>query len=113
MVTKGYAKKVPYKRDPVIVCVNLPWSADGKIGVRAGSRWPHLKDESEGRYLPFPFFLSNTTSLLKSRGFEAYIIDALAEGLTEVHFLQKLCLYRPDVVIIETSAPSFYNDIRI
>ena len=46
-----------------VLLVNLPWQKEGLQGVRAGSRWPHLKDPSEGDYMPFPFFLAYATSL--------------------------------------------------
>jgi hypothetical protein len=43
---------------------NMPWYKNGRWGVRAGSRWPHIKYESEQDYLPFPFFLAYATALL-------------------------------------------------
>jgi len=107
--------RIPYKRDPVFVFANVPWQEDGgrKPGVRAGSRWPHLKDDSEGDYLPFPFFLTYATALLKREGFAAHCLDALAENLSPGQFHLKLSRLNPDVVVMETSMPSFSNDMEI
>jgi hypothetical protein len=67
------------KQNLSVLLVNLPWQKDGKWGVRAGSRWPHIKDKSEGKYLPFPFFLAYSVSLLQRYNIKAHIIDAVAE----------------------------------
>ena len=64
---------------PRVLLANLPWQCDGVWGVRAGSRWPHVKDPSEGDYLPFPFFLAHATSLLRAHDVEAELCDAIAE----------------------------------
>ncbi len=94
--------------------VNLPWMrGDGSQGVRAGSRWPHIKDVSEGNYLPFPFFLCYAVSLLNKNGFETDMIDAIAEGMTEEKFMKLLSEKDPDILVAETSVPSFYYDMRL
>ncbi|MCR4317878.1 MAG: hypothetical protein NUW37_16165 [Planctomycetes bacterium] len=36
---------------------NAPWRQKGLYGVRAGSRWPHLEDDT-ANYMPFPFFIA-------------------------------------------------------
>lgn len=102
---------IPYKKDPAVLFANVPWGRLNKRGVRAGSRWPHMRDHSEGKYLPFPFFLAYATALVKQHGFTAHIIDALADEMTEEQFLQKVRSLQPDLVVMETSAPSFYNDM--
>jgi radical SAM superfamily enzyme YgiQ (UPF0313 family) len=92
--------------------VNLPWQRDGFWGVRAGSRWPHIKDRSEGRYLPFPFFLAYATSLLEKHDIEVKIIDAIAQELTEKDFLSTVVSLNFDYIVVETSVPSFAEDLR-
>ena len=58
----------------------MPWKSHGLWGVRAGSRWPHLRDrDNEKDYLPYPFFLGYATSLLKKNGFDALLIDAIED----------------------------------
>ena len=67
-----------------VLLLNLPWQRDVRWGVRAGSRWPHIKDErEEGNYLPYPFFLAYSASLLRKHGFMADLVDAIAEKITE------------------------------
>jgi len=103
----------PARDNLKVLLVNLPWQKkDGSIGVRAGSRWPHIKDRSEGNYMPFPFFLSYATSLLRTDGIEADIIDALAGRIPEDKFLKDLAGRDFDILVAETSVPSFYHDMR-
>ncbi|MEM3585227.1 MAG: radical SAM protein [Nitrososphaeria archaeon] len=94
-----------------ILLANLPWEQEGRKGVRAGSRWPHLKNNEEGDYLPYPFFLGYATSLLKKYGFEAKLIDAIAEDISEAQFLERIREFRPDLIFTETSAPSLKYDM--
>ncbi|MBN1492884.1 MAG: radical SAM protein, partial [Candidatus Omnitrophica bacterium] len=93
-----------------VALVNLPWQRDGKRGIRAGSRWPHISDYSEGDYLPFPFFLAYATSLLQNHGIEAIIIDAIASGMTEEKFIEHIRSLDLDYLVAETSIPSFDYD---
>lgn len=96
--------------------LNLPWSENGRFGVRAGSRWPFtLEPEKDGyiHYIPFPFFLAYAASLLKKESKEARLIDAIAENIGEQSLLGDIISYNPDIIVIETSTPSFQNDIRI
>lgn len=99
-----------------VLLANIPWSTEeGKYGVRAGSRWAHTrsKDVQTVNYYPFPFFLAYTTALLKKKGIRAEIKDCLAEGMGERDFFDFLRKGRFDVVIMETSTVSIYNDLRI
>ncbi|MCM8784035.1 MAG: cobalamin B12-binding domain-containing protein, partial [Candidatus Omnitrophica bacterium] len=96
-----------------VVLVNLPWEKDGKWGVRAGSRWPHIKTEEENNYQPFPFFLAYSASLLKNNGFEVYLIDCLAEKMDFIKLKQKIKEIKPHLLLAETSTPSLYNDLEI
>ncbi len=106
-------RHLPKKRRMRALLVNLPWSERGSSGVRAGSRWPHIKDASEGNYLPFPFFLAYATSLLKDAGFQAELVDAIALGLSEEDFLREVSKKSFDILIVETSIPSFFYDMRL
>lgn len=96
-----------------VLLTNLPWHKDGKSGVRAGSRWPHIKDNSEAGYLPFPFFLAYATSLLRQNGLDASLIDAIAENMPEDNFLEKILGMEFDYLVAETSIPSFYYDLSL
>jgi anaerobic magnesium-protoporphyrin IX monomethyl ester cyclase len=96
-----------------IVLANLPWKIGERWGVRAGSRWPHIKASHEGEYLPFPFFLAYAASLLKKHGYEVYLIDAIAEKLPYENFISKVKKIAPDFILAETSTASLSNDMVI
>lgn len=91
----------------------MPWNKYGKQGVRAGSRWPHLKDAPEDNYLPFPFFLAYATSLLKEKGHEAKLVDAICDDLGEAAFMQVVDDFSPDILVIETSTVTLEDDMRL
>jgi len=110
------AKNSPGKgltRRTKVSLVNLPWQRKGKWGVRAGSRWPHIKDESEKNYLPFPFFLAYAASLLEKHGIDAFVIDAIAEQIPEDKFMKKILAMDVDYLVVENSTASFYDDLSI
>ena len=72
------------------ILLNLPWHENGRLGVRAGSRWPFTSEpENDGyiHYIPFPFFLAYATALLKKEAKEVRLIDAIAEGMNEKKLL--------------------------
>ena len=99
-----------------IILLNLPWHQNNRWGVRAGSRWPFTSVAEENnyiKYIPFPFFLAYAASLLKSKDNEIKLIDAIALELDEQSVLDEIDAYSPRLVVIETSTPSFDNDIRI
>lgn len=96
-----------------VLLVNLPWAKKDRWGVRAGSRWPHIKDPSEGDYLPFPFFLAYAASLLEKHAIEARLFDAIAERISEEEFLKKISAMDFDYLVAETSIPSFYHDLAL
>ena len=96
-----------------ILLVNLPWKNGNQWGVRAGSRWPHIKTVPEQGYLPYPFFLAYSAALLKKEGFEVRLIDALAEELPPKLFLKKVVFEKPDLLVAETSTPSLLSDLEI
>ncbi len=88
---------------------NSPWRRPGAFGVRAGSRWPHF--EADGTpYMPFPFYMAYAGSLLAKHGHETCLVDGIAEDITETAFLDRLTAFRPDVVVLEISAPSLPVD---
>ncbi len=96
--------------------VNLPWRvAEGRYGVRAGSRWPFTIELEQGKkhYLPFPFFLAYAASLLKENKKEAKLFDFIAENWKKKYCIERIKEYNPDLLLAETSTPSFYNDIDI
>ena len=112
-VMTDMTKKINSKERLKILLVNLPWQKQGKWGVRAGSRWPHMKESSEGNYLPFPFFLSYATSILRRNDIEADLIDAIAEQIPMDKFIEDLSRRNFDILVAETSVPTFYYDMEL
>ncbi|MDD4939435.1 MAG: radical SAM protein [Candidatus Omnitrophica bacterium] len=96
-----------------IALVNLPWRTLARTGVRAGSRWPHLKGPTERDYLPFPFFLSYSAALLKKHHFEISLIDAIAEDMFYGQFLRLIKRTKPDLLVCETSTVTLEHDLRL
>ncbi len=91
---------------------NAPWKRPGYYGVRAGSRWPHFEADTN-RYMPFPFQLAYAAALLEQDSHGVLLVDAIAEKMPEELFLTKVVDHRPDMVILETSTPSFDTDISM
>ncbi|MBU1887925.1 MAG: radical SAM protein, partial [Candidatus Omnitrophica bacterium] len=96
-----------------IILANLPWMGFLKTGVRAGSRWPHLKGPTEKDYLPFPFFLAYAASLLKKHSFDVVFIDAIAEEMSYGYFLRFMRSASPDLLVCETSTVTLDHDIKV
>lgn len=90
---------------------NAPWYKDGKIGVRAGSRWPHLQDSCDP-YLPFPFYLAYATAVLQREGFEVRLVDGIAERIDRDAFVAKCVESRPDFVMLEVATASIDQDLE-
>lgn len=98
-----------------VMLVNPPWRKKGRYGVRAGSRWPltlSIDTKSFPPYLPFPFFLSYATAVLKKNGINAVIVDAIAEWLSDEEFLERVRGFSPDLVLIEAATASIENDLE-
>ncbi|TAM35490.1 radical SAM protein, partial [bacterium] len=110
-IKKNMHKSMP--RQGRILLANLPWQRDGMWGVRAGSRWPHIKNESEKDYLPFPFFLAYAAALLKKHSIEADLIDAIADQIPENKFLEIISENNYGYLVAETSIPSFAEDLML
>ena len=91
---------------------NAPWSKPGFYGVRAGSRWPHLEVNSSC-YMPFPFFLAYAAAVLEKHGYQPRLVDGIAEKIPLAAFLYKIEQAAPDVVVLETSTPSWRYDLEV
>lgn len=84
--------------------------------MRAGSRWPFTcKPDADGhrQYIPFPFFLAYAAAVLEKDGKNVRLIDAVAEEASESQFVQNIITLNPGFILVETSTPSFKNDMRI
>jgi len=98
------------------ILLNLPWRENNRYGVRAGSRWPFTSKAEENnyiKYIPFPFFLAYSASLLKSKNKDVKLIDAISGRLDEQRVMDEIKAAGPGLIVIETSTPSFNNDLRL
>ena len=98
----------------LVALINPPWLQDGRVGVRAGSRWSYTV-ESLGRdaTIPFPFFLAQTASLLDAHGLGVALMDGVAEKAELDPYLDRVVQSDPQLIVYETSTPSFRYDCGI
>ncbi len=96
-----------------LMLVNAPWRRGRYWGVRAGSRWPHIKGPQERDYVPFPFYLAYSAALLIREGFDVVLVDALAEEMPERIFFDKVNREKPHLLVFETSTPSLAHDLGL
>lgn len=61
----------------------------------------------------FPMWLCYAVGLLEENGFEVQIIDAPAKRIDEQKVLSAVNKFSPDLLVVDTSTPSIYNDIEI
>ncbi|MBL8111393.1 MAG: hypothetical protein JNK60_00790 [Acidobacteria bacterium] len=94
-----------------VALVNPPWLRPGHYGVRAGSRWPHFEANGTG-YMPYPFYLGYSASLLENAGFEVCLLDGCATMESDASFLAKVQRFAPDIVIQENATASIDVDLR-
>jgi anaerobic magnesium-protoporphyrin IX monomethyl ester cyclase len=84
--------------------------------IRSGSRWPHSGVKVKGtlpHYLPFPFFLAYSASLLKESFFDVYVIDAIAQDICEDDLIAKIKNIKPDLVFYEITTPTADYDLLL
>jgi radical SAM superfamily enzyme YgiQ (UPF0313 family) len=94
-----------------VALANPPWLRPGHYGTRAGSRWPHF-EENGSRYMPYPFYLGYTASLLENDGFEAAVFDGCATKEANEKYLKRILAFGPDIVIQENATASIDVDLR-
>lgn len=94
-----------------VLIANPPWRKPGRLGVRAGSRWPFTLPGKKLDYIPFPFFLAYAAAILEGDGAEVMFVDAIAEGIDEAAFLARAAEFAPALAVIETSTPSIDSDL--
>lgn len=102
-----------------VLVTNPPWIfrrgllRTKRFGIRAGSRWPFSFTHRYLGYTPYPGFMGYAVSYLQSRNIEAKFYDAIAWRDDYRIFFRKIENFKPDIIIQETSAPSFDIDLKI
>ncbi len=80
---------------------------------RAGSRWPHRRAAKTTGidYHPFPFALGYAASRLLEDGHTVKLLDCIASAISGDELREIAADFEPDIVFMETSAPSFPDDV--
>ncbi len=96
-----------------VLLMNPPWiNNDKEYGLRAGVRWPMIRKRDRSMpFFAFPFFLAYGTSYLRSKGVEAHLHDSITLEESHADGLKYVLNNNFDLVVLETSTPSFYKDI--
>lgn len=63
--------------------------------------------------LYYPVWLAYATGVLEQAGYAAKLLDACADLIPEEQTVGLVASYAPDVIVLNTSTPSLYNDIAI
>lgn len=63
--------------------------------------------------LYYPMWLSYATGYLEKKGHDVKLIDAVAQKLTVESTVDVVARCKPDMVVVDTSTPSIYNDIEV
>ncbi len=87
--------------------INLPFM-NGRFSRT--SRSPAINKSGT---LYWPFWLAHGAGALECAGHEVLFLDCPAEGISRDNLLRKVTDYDPGLVVIDTSTPSIYSDLRI
>lgn len=71
------------------------------------------KIDEKPLYVPYPFFLGYTASLLRKQGYNVFALDGVAIDIHEDEFIERTLAKCPDIILMETTTPSFYYDINL
>lgn len=88
-----------------VLLLNSPFK-DGKFSRE--QRSPAITKSGTFYY---PFWLASATGVLEESGHDVKLIDAPAQALTKDDIINILRNFKPQMVVIDTSTPSIYNDI--
>ncbi len=68
---------------------------------------------TKGGTLYYPFWLAYATGVLEDKGHEVRLVDAPAQGLDLKDTVEYARDFKPSLVVLDTSTPSIYNDIKV
>jgi len=81
----------------------------------AGDRWPTIRQETDPtpiRYSPFPFLLGYSAAVLEREGHHVEVKDCAEEDWTRQDLMEHLIEFQPEVIVFQTSTPSYSYDIE-
>lgn len=68
---------------------------------------------TKGGTFYYPYYLAYATGVLEQNGHEVKLIDAVANEWSHEETLKFVKKFDPELVVIGTSTPSIYNDLRV
>lgn len=68
---------------------------------------------SKGGTFYYPMWLAYATGVLEENGFDVRLIDAPAQNHSLEEVLDEISLFKPQLVVIDTSTPSIHNDVKV
>ena len=68
---------------------------------------------SKGGTLYYPIWLAYTAGVVEQDGHSIRIYDAPADGLNVNDILSDLKDFQPDIIVVDTSTPSIFHDVRV
>ncbi len=87
----------------------------GRFIRGAGDRWPTIRAKENPtpiRYSPFPFLIGYTAAVLEKEGYNVAVKDFAEEDLSREDFCSYIQEYKPDLIVFQTSTPSYYYDVE-
>jgi radical SAM superfamily enzyme YgiQ (UPF0313 family) len=63
--------------------------------------------------LYYPMWLAYATGVLEKAGFDVKLVDAPAQGHGVEEVIEMVKYFDPEMVVLDTSTPSIYNDVKI
>ena len=68
---------------------------------------------TKGGTLYYPFWLAYATGVLEEKDYEVRLVDAPAEGRDLKGTLEYARDFKPNLIVLDTSTPSIYNDVKV
>lgn len=109
--TPNFITKIPYL---IKLMLSSPKGFCKKVLTKINLRLnKNTLTENNLPYCPYPGFMGYATSYLQSKGIETKFYDTIALGHNYSIFYKTIDRFKPDLVIQETSTPSFNIDLEI
>ena len=68
---------------------------------------------TKGGTIYYPIWLAYATGVLEDAGFQVRLMDAPARGYNFDYVLKYAHRFNPELIVVDTSTPSIYNDVKV
>jgi len=68
---------------------------------------------TKGRTFYYPYYLAYATGVLDKNGFKVELIDAVAKNWSKTDTVKFTQIFKPNLIVVDTSTPSIYNDVEV